>query len=74
MSAPSLRQFSRLTTPEKIILLEELWDSVASDERSVPVPASHAMELDRRLARHRAGQGELLTLEELQRRVAKSRR
>lgn len=74
MSALSLRQFARLTTPEKIILLEELWDSVSADERAVPVPASHRAELDVRLARHRAGRGALLTLEELQVRVARAQK
>ena len=72
MSALSLRQFARLSTPEMIILLEELWDSVSADERAIPVPKSHRAELDTRLARHRAGRGELLTLEELQARVAKA--
>ena len=72
MAVPSLRQFARLTTPEKIILLEELWDNLAADEESVPVSASHRAELDVRLARHRAGHGKLLTLEELKSRVAKA--
>jgi len=42
-------EIARLSTPEKILLVEDLWDSIASDESSVPVPQSHMEELDRRL-------------------------
>lgn len=61
----------RLSIPEKILLVEELWDSIAAEAKSVPVPASHLVEIDRRLARHAAQPGELLSLEELQARIEK---
>jgi putative addiction module component (TIGR02574 family) len=71
MSVAEIPELARLSTPEKILLLEELWDSIASDEATVPVPQSHRDELDRRLARHRARPGNLLSLEELQARIAR---
>ncbi len=74
MRTASIPGFARLTTPEKILLLEELWDSIASEPDQVPVPCSHRLELDRRMARHLASPGQLLTLAELQERVAKGRR
>ncbi|MBM4034824.1 MAG: addiction module protein [Planctomycetes bacterium] len=73
MSVIEIPELARLSTPEKILLLEELWDTIASDEASVPVPQSHRDELDRRLARHRAHPGNLLSLEELQDRISRGR-
>lgn len=61
----------KLSTPEKILLVEDLWDSIASDESAVPVPRSHKEELDRRLKRHESAPGNLLSLEELRTRVEK---
>jgi putative addiction module component (TIGR02574 family) len=60
---------ARLTVAEKILLLEDLWDSIASDESSVPVPQSHRDELDRRLADHEQDPGRLLTLDDLRERI-----
>jgi putative addiction module component (TIGR02574 family) len=59
-------EIARLSTPEKILLVEDLWDSIALDESSVPVPPSHKEELDRRLQSYESAPGNLLSLEELQ--------
>jgi putative addiction module component (TIGR02574 family) len=47
-----IREITKLNTPEKILLVEDLWDSIASDESAAPVPQSHMEELDRRLKRY----------------------
>ena len=60
---------AQLSTPEKILLVEDLWDSIALDESSVPVPQSHKEELDRRLQSYKSAPGNLLSLEELQARI-----
>jgi len=62
-------EITKLSTPEKILLVEDLWDSIASDESAVPVPQSHMEELDRRLKRYESAPGTLLSLEELRKRV-----
>ena len=69
MRVSDVPEIDRLTAPEKLLLIEDLWDSIAADEADVPIPESHLQELDRRLARYRAEPGRLLTLEELQARV-----
>ena len=69
MRVTDIPGIERLTAPEKLLLAEDLWDSIAADEASVPIPDSHLQELDQRLARHKAEPGRLLTLEELQARV-----
>jgi len=64
-------KFSKLSTAEKILLLEDLWDNIASDESAVPVPQSHIKELDRRLRQYESSPGNLLSIEELQKRIEK---
>jgi putative addiction module component (TIGR02574 family) len=62
-------EIAQLSTPEKILLVEELWDSIASDVANMPIPQSHQRELDRRLKNYNSHPGNLLSLEELQDRV-----
>lgn len=70
MNVSDIPQLAKMTVPEKIVFLEDLWDSIAEQEQAVPVPDSHIRELERRLAEYRAKPGELLTLEELQQKIA----
>jgi len=62
-------EIAQLSTPEKILLVEDLWDSIALDEPSVPVSQSRKEELDRRLQSYESAPGNLLSLEELQGRI-----
>ncbi|GEM_PF-210051 len=59
-------ELSNLSIPEKILFLEDLWDSIALDESSIEMPDSHKIELDRRYQKYLNAPGELLSLEELQ--------
>jgi putative addiction module component (TIGR02574 family) len=38
MRVSDIHEVIKLSTPEKILLVEDLWDSIASDESAVPVP------------------------------------
>ena len=69
MRTSDIPEITKLSTPEKILLVEDLWDSIASDESVVPVPQSHKEELDRRLKRYESTPGTLLSLEELRTRI-----
>jgi len=64
-------EIAKLSAQEKILLVEDIWDSIALDESVVPIPRSHRDELDRRLRMHESAPGNLLTLEELQARIEK---
>lgn len=44
----------RLSLAERILLVEEIWDSIAAEAESLEVPQSHKDELDRRLAAYHA--------------------
>jgi len=67
--ASDIPEITKLSTPEKILLIEDLWESIASDESTVPVPQSHMEELDRRLKRYGSAPGTLLSLEQLRKKV-----
>ena len=64
-------QISKLSTPEKILLVEDLWDSISADESSIPVPESHKAELDKRLKRYQSTPGTLRSLDDLKTRIEK---
>lgn len=65
MRVRDIPEISKLSTPEKILLVEDLRDNIASDESAVPVPQSHRKELDKRLKRYESVPGNLLSLDEL---------
>jgi putative addiction module component (TIGR02574 family) len=69
MRVSDIPELSTLSAAEKILLVEDLWDSIASDESSVPVPQSHLDELERRIQTYTSHPGSLLSLEELRRRI-----
>lgn len=45
-------KLQELTPSEKILLAEELWDSVVSDEHLFPITEEQKKELDARLANY----------------------
>lgn len=69
MRISDIPEITKLSTPEKILLVEDLWDSITSDESVVPVPHSHMEELDKRLKKYESAPGNLLSLEELRTRI-----
>lgn len=71
MKVEDIPEISQLSIPEKILLVEELWDSISYVNAEIPIPDSHKDELNKRLARHLRSPGELLSLNELQARIEK---
>jgi len=71
MRVKDLPEISTLSTPEKILLVEELWDNISADASSIPVPESHKTELDKRIKRYQSAPGTLLSLDELNARIEK---
>ncbi len=69
MHVSDIPEIAQLSTPEKILLAEDLWESITSDESNVCIPHSHKEELDRRLKNYESNPGKLLSLEELQARI-----
>jgi putative addiction module component (TIGR02574 family) len=46
--------FEKLSTAERIRVLQDLWDEIAADSDAVPLTDAQRAELDRRLEEHRA--------------------
>jgi putative addiction module component (TIGR02574 family) len=67
---PGIRQ---LSVAERLLLVEEIWNSIAAEPAAVPGPDSHRAELDRRLSAYEKDPGRLLTLEELRTRLETER-
>ena len=66
-----LPELLRLPKKRRLEIAEQLWLSVA-DEEKMPVPASHRAVLDKRLASYRAGKSKVITHAELMRRLRAS--
>lgn len=62
-----LSQVLQLPPEQRLQLVEDIWDSLARSETSVPVPEWHRAELDRRLAD--PGEQETLSWSEVQKRL-----
>jgi putative addiction module component (TIGR02574 family) len=71
MRINDIPEIDRLSVPEKILLVEELWDRIATEESSVPIPPSHLEELERRRKRNASDPGRLLSLSELKQNLEK---
>jgi putative addiction module component (TIGR02574 family) len=50
MKSPAWREVFDLPIPERLDLVEDLWDSIAADAESLPITAEQRAELDKRIA------------------------
>jgi putative addiction module component (TIGR02574 family) len=61
--------FRSMSIPERILLVEEIWDSIAADQESLEVTQAQKDELDRRLAACEATPDQGSTWEEVKSRL-----
>ncbi|MBA1446720.1 MAG: addiction module protein [Gammaproteobacteria bacterium] len=52
-------EVSRLGLSEKLLLVEDIWDSIAASNLEIPMPMWQKQELDRRYKEHKEGKLEL---------------
>ena len=52
-------EISRLGLSEKLLLVEDIWDSIARDNDDIPLPEWQKQELDRRYQEFEKGNREL---------------
>lgn len=50
MNSTLLTEATKLSVPDRIDLVEAIWDSVALEIEALPLSEEHRLELDRRLA------------------------
>ena len=69
MSLDNFPDIIKLSTKDKILLVENLWDSIRSEIISNPILKSHKQELDKR--QKTLNKNNLLSLEDLKNRFKK---
>ena len=70
MIVESLPAISRMSRPEKMLLVAELWDDIARDDSELPLTREQIAELDRRMLHYRQHPEEVTTLEEIKARIS----
>ena len=54
-----IKEINQLELSEKLAVVESIWDSIAEDNATLPLPEWQKAELDKRLASYRSNQGTL---------------
>jgi putative addiction module component (TIGR02574 family) len=61
--------FGYLSIPERILIVEQIWDSIAAEQASLPLTDAQKSELDRRLDACRQSPNEGASWEEVKSRI-----
>jgi putative addiction module component (TIGR02574 family) len=67
---PAILDLKQMSRPEKVRLMEEIWQDLSADEQEVESPSWHGEIIAERIAKVEEGKATFLTLEELQARLA----
>jgi putative addiction module component (TIGR02574 family) len=70
MTLADLPALQKLSKAEKLQLVEDLWDEIASLPDDLPISAEEIALLNKRHTAHRAAPDEALSLEEFKRQLA----
>jgi len=62
-------QISQLSVPEKIQLVEDLWDDIAAHPESLPMPEWQKTELDQRKSEHKNNPSAASNWEDVKKRI-----
>lgn len=66
-------EIQKMTIAERVRTMERLWDSLCTDEDQTPSPSWHLDVLAERKARVQRGDVKLLTLDQLKKRISRSK-
>jgi putative addiction module component (TIGR02574 family) len=73
MQSELTEQAKKLSIPDRILLVEEIWDSIAEENQAFELTDAQKRELDRRLESASANPGQGRTWEEIKAEFMKSR-
>lgn len=62
--------YHELSIEERILLVEDIWDSIAAEQESRPLTEAQRKKLDRRIAEYEANPSNTLSWDEVKRRIA----
>ena len=68
---PATLNLKQMSRPEKVRLMEQIWQDLSADEQEVESPSWHGEIIAERTAKVEEGMGTFLTLAELKARLAK---
>jgi len=69
MTTLLLKKASKLPVPDRIKLVEDIWDSIADEKGELPLTTGQKRELDRRITLMRKNPGRGIPWEEAKRRI-----
>ncbi len=69
MTSKKLSDYEKMSVPERILVLQDLWDEISEDPDRVPVTQAQKIELDHRLARHRKSPDDVSSWPEVKMRI-----
>jgi putative addiction module component (TIGR02574 family) len=73
MTAGLLKKATNLPVPDRIKLVEDIWDSIADESDEIPLTPAQKRELDRRIELMRKHPDRALPWNEAKRRILKRR-
>jgi putative addiction module component (TIGR02574 family) len=66
-------EIKKLSVAERILLVEEIWDSIAADQEFLEITLAQKQELDRRLDAYHASGDEGSSWEEVKKRITREK-
>lgn len=69
MTTAEIENVLKMPLDQKILLVEDVWDSIRPQSKRIAVPDSHKKELDRRVEKYKKNSSALLTEEQLKQAV-----
>jgi putative addiction module component (TIGR02574 family) len=73
MTTALLKEAAKLPVPDRIKLVEDIWNSIADEPEKVPFTAAQIKELDRRLELMRKNPGRAIPWEQAKARILERR-
>ena len=73
MQTDLTEEAKKLSIPDRILLVEEIWDTIAEENQTFELTDAQKHELDRRLESNRANPGQGRTWDEIKAEFMKSR-
>jgi putative addiction module component (TIGR02574 family) len=73
MTTGLLKKATSLPVPDRVKLVEDIWDSIAEEPKEFPLTGAQKRELDRRIEAMRKNPGRALAWNEARRRILKRR-
>lgn len=74
MSTVDVTEIKQLPIADRLSVIEDIWDSIASESTQIDVPQWHREVLRQRLAAHRANRTEGPPWPEIRRRIEQNRK